>query len=99
MGAEDGRQKTEDGGQRPDGKFSETALGGQFPSRECFQTLQILLSCHSERSEESMRSLAIWPSLPWILRFAQDDKPGLKTLPNPWRRGHPGRRAGRRRGN
>src|SRR5258708_34819420 len=29
-----------------------------------------------------MRSLAIWPSLPWILRFAQDDKPGLKTLPS-----------------
>ena len=30
----------------------------------------------------SMLSLAIWPSMPWILRSAQDDKPGLKTLPN-----------------
>src|SRR5258708_7671923 len=28
-----------------------------------------------------MRSLAIWPSLPWI-RCAQDDKPGLETLPS-----------------
>jgi hypothetical protein len=29
-----------------------------------------------------MLSLAIWPSMPWILRFAQDDKLGLKTLPS-----------------
>src|SRR5258708_9369851 len=44
------------------------------------QTCALPIFCHPERSEESMRSLAIWPSLPWILRFAQDDKPGLKTL-------------------
>jgi hypothetical protein len=28
-----------------------------------------------------MRSLAIWPSLPWILRFAQDDKPSFENTP------------------
>jgi Iap family predicted aminopeptidase len=54
---------------------------GLYHTRECLQTHQIPGTCHSERSEESILSLAIWPSVPWILRSAQDDKPGLKTPP------------------
>jgi hypothetical protein len=35
----------------------------------------ISISCHSERSEESMRSVVMLCSLPWILHCVQNDKP------------------------
>ena len=39
--------------------------------------VEIPSNCHSERSEESMRSPAGWCPPPWILRCAQNDKRGI----------------------
>jgi hypothetical protein len=44
-----------------------------------FQAHQNLFHVILNEVNESMLSLTIWLSLLWILRRAQDDKPGLKT--------------------
>ena len=68
---------------REPGRPGGMAGGCIQPTHYEFPVILNEVKSSQQAGATSMLSLAIWPSQPWILRIAQDDKLGLNTRPSP----------------